>query len=98
MEITKEQITQLSVTAAIELSPAELEEQLAALEKTAVYTAWLGEIDTKGMPLQTHPFAETGLNRLREDEVTNENHAKDFTAAAPDSSDSYFRVPRTVEE
>ena len=93
-----DQIKQLAETAAIDMSPEELEAQAAALQALVSYTECLLSVDTKGMPLQTHPFAETGANRLREDEVTNEDHGKEYATTAPDSKDRYFRVPRTIEQ
>ena len=91
-------IKRLAETAALEIPPEELEVHRQTLENMAAYTARLGKIDTAGLPLMTHPFGETGANRLREDKVTNEDHAKEFTAAAPDSKENHFRVPRTIEE
>ena len=44
------------------------------------------------------PGGSDGLNRLREDEVTNEDRTKEWMAAAPDSKGPYIRVPRTIEE
>ena len=90
-------IKQLAETAAIDLSPEELVAQTVALEEFVLFTEGLLSVDTEGQPAQTHPFAETGVNRLREDEVTNEDHGKEYATTAPDSKDRYYRVPRTVE-
>ena len=90
-------IKQLAETAAIEMGEEELEAQAAALEEFVSFTGNLLSVNTEGLPAETHPFTETGVNRLREDEITNEDHAKEYTAAAPDSKDRYYRVPRTVE-
>ena len=92
---------QLAEIAAIEMGPEEVAEQTAILKELAACTANLLSVETEGLPRQTHPFADAGAdgaNRLREDVVTSEDHAKEFTAAAPDSKGAYFRVPRTVEE
>ena len=93
IELTK----QLAETAAIDLNPEELEAQAAALEEFVSFTEGLLSVNTEGLPARTHPFAETGENRLREDKVTNEDHGKEYATTSPDSKGRYFRVPRTVE-
>ena len=98
MTVNEELIKQLAETAAIHMEPEELQAAVHDLEAHIAFTDSLLGIDTTGASEQTHTFAETGLNRLREDKVTNKDHAKELTAAAPDSKDSYFRVPRTIEE
>ena len=91
-------IRHLAEIAAIDMGEEELMAQQRDLERIAAYTARLAELDTAGVPEQTHPFDAAGENRLRADEVTNGDQAEELVAAAPDSKGPYFRVPRTVEE
>ena len=98
MAVDTNQVKHLAEIAAIGMGGEELMAQQRDLERIAAYTARLAELDTAGLPEQTHPFGATGENRLRGDEVTNGDQAEELVAAAPDSKGPYFRVPRTVEE
>jgi len=88
----------------VELGAEEKEAQRRDLERIATYTECLKELDTTAAFEQTHPFGidgadgRGGMDHLRADEVTNEDRAEEWTKAAPDSKDKYFRVPRTIEE
>jgi len=88
----------LAGVAAIDMGEEELEAQRRDLERIVSFTGRLSDLDTEGLPCQTHPFGDSGGNRLRADEITNEDHTKELIAAAPDSKGPYIRVPRTVEE
>ena len=106
MKINDALMKQIAVMAAIEMDSAEAETQRQDLERIAVFTEKLAELDTDGLPEQTHPFGSdeertekgAGSNRLREDKVTNKDCAEEMVAAAPDSKGLYLRTPRTVEE
>ena len=100
MRIDKKQIEELAGLAQIGMGAEETEAQRKDLERLATYTEVLKDLDTTGLPCQTHPFgaAETGVNRFRPDVVTNEDRTEEWIASAPDSKGPYFRVPRTVEE
>ena len=79
------------------MGPEEMEAQRQDLERIACFTEKLAELDTAREEPARMSFSP-GENRLREDEVTNEDQAERWTGAAPDSKGSYFRVPRTIEE
>ena len=104
MKIDTKQIEFLADLAKIEMGPDEMETQRQNLERLATFTECLNGLDTTGMPEQTHPFGSGGTNgkggmdRLREDEVTNEDMTEEWMEAAPDSKGRYFRVPRAIEE
>jgi len=104
MKITDTTVEQLANMAMIGLGPGEAEAFRRDLEKIATYTEKLFELDTEGLPEQTHPFGVGGagegggVNGLRADIVTNADRTEEWIAAAPDSKGPYFRVPRAVEE
>jgi len=104
MKIDEKRIEFLTGLAKIEMGPEEMEAHRRDLERIATYTECLNELDTSDMPEQSHPFGSSGLDerggmdRLREDEVTNEDMTAEWMHAAPDSKGRFFRVPRTVEE
>jgi len=104
MKINEKRIEELADLAKIDMGPEEMEAQRLDLEKIATYTACLSGLDTTDMHEQTHPFGNCGINgnggidRLREDEVTNEDMTAAWMRAAPDNKGRFFRVPRTIEE
>ena len=104
MIVDDKQIEFLTGLAKIDMGPEEMESQRRDLERIATYTECLKNLDTDKEPGQSHPFGTGGLNgeggmdRLREDEVTNEDLTEEWRRAAHDSKGRYFRVPRTVEE
>ena len=112
MKIDTKQLQKLAALAQIELGPEETEAQRLALERVSTFCEKIAELDTAGLPCQSHPFGsgdpgfaggagaggEDGINRFRLDEVTNEDRAEEWIAAAPDKKGLYIRVPRTVEE
>jgi len=99
MKIDGKTIDYLSELAKIELGPEEKEAQRRDLERVATFAECLTVLDTKDMPAQSHPFGiGESMDRLREDEATNEDMAAEWMKAAPDSKGRFFRVPRTIEE
>jgi len=104
MKIDDKQIEFLAGLAKIEMGPEETEGQRRDLERIASYTECLNGLNTDDMDEQSHPFGiggpdgKGGMDRLREDEVTNEDLAEEWMRAAPDSKGRLFRVPRTIEE
>jgi len=104
MKIDEKQIDFLAGLAKVEMGPEETEAQRRDLERIATYTECLGGLDTAGVPEQSHPHGidgangKGGMDRLREDEVTNKDQTAEWMEAAPDSKGRYFRVPRTIDE
>jgi len=62
MKIDENLIKRLTAIAAIDLGEEELEAQRQDLERIAAYTERISDIDTEGMPLQTHPFGVSGVS------------------------------------
>ena len=104
MKIDEKRIEFLKGLAKIDMGPEETEAQRLDLERIATYTECLKELGTDDAPEQSHPFGPAGsdgkggMDRLREDEVTNKDMTAEWMKAAPDSKGRFFRVPRTIEE
>ena len=96
MKIDDKIIEYLADLSKLELNPEEKEARKNDLADILTYMEKLNELDTEGLPEMTHPFEN--VNRFREDLITNEDRREDLLANAPDKKDSYFKVPRTVEE
>ena len=100
MKISEDTIEYLCSTSMIEMGQEEKNDQRKDLERIVAYAEKIAELDTTGLPEQSHPFGPgiNAVNYFREDVVTNSDQTETWTKAAPDSKGSYIRVPRTVEE
>ncbi len=65
------------------------------LEKILGYMARLSEVDTEGVPEQSHPFAN--VNAFREDVVTPSLDNSLILRNAPNARDGMFVAPQSVE-
>jgi aspartyl-tRNA(Asn)/glutamyl-tRNA(Gln) amidotransferase subunit C len=85
----------LAALSRLELTPAELADMQADLNKMLGYFEKLQELDTDGVPEMQRPIAL--VNVLRPDvpgEMFTQETVMDL---APESQDGFIRVPRTVE-
>ena len=96
MKIDDKIIEYLADLSRLELNPEEKEARKKDLADILTYMGKLDELDTTDLPEMTHPF--DSVNRFREDEITNGDRRDEMLSNAPDKKDSYFKVPRTVEE
>jgi len=96
MRIDDRLIEYLADLSRLELNPEEKEARKKDLADILLYMEKLNELDTEGRPEMTHPFDR--VNCFREDTAPKNGDTEQLLANAPDRKDSYFRVPRTVEE
>lgn len=94
MMIDKNIFTRLADTAKIEFTKKEEKQLTDDLNKTIEFIDTMNELDTE----QVEPFLclRTAKNAFREDIVTGSDR-KGLLSQAPDMSDEYYVVPRTVE-
>lgn len=95
MKIDDKLIGYLEDLSRLTLTGEEKEQAKTDLTGIIGYMAKLGELDTKGLPALSHPFAAT--NRFREDEVTQSYERAEILANAPVKTGEYFKAPKTVE-
>jgi aspartyl-tRNA(Asn)/glutamyl-tRNA(Gln) amidotransferase subunit C len=93
--MTKFDIEKLSKMAKFRLHEEEVENAEAIMEFLIADFDEIAKVDTK----DTKPFvyAVNLPNRLRKDEVINTFDREILLQNAPDKSDGYFKVPKTVE-
>ena len=96
MIIDDKVIEYLADLSRLELKEEEKEARKKDLADILTYMEKLDELETDGLPEMTHPF--DNVNRFREDIITNEDRRVELLKNAPEKRDSYFKVPRTVEE
>jgi len=94
-EITDETVKKIARLANIKLSEDETARFAEQLEKILEYIHTLTRLDTKGIPETAHALPLH--NVWREDRVLSGLTPGQARAAAPDSQDDCFRVPRIIE-
>lgn len=93
--ITDEIIDYVGILAKLELSPQEKEQAKKDMANMLDYIDRLNELDTTGVEPMSHVFPVN--NVFREDVVVNGDDSENILANAPESKDSSFMVPKTVE-
>ena len=88
-------IEYVGILAKLELSDEEKEQAKKDMASMLDYIDKLGELDTTGIEPMSHVFPVE--NVMREDVVTNGDDSENIIANAPESKDSSFVVPKTVE-
>ncbi len=66
------------------------------LSKILAYVEQLGQLDTEGVPPTTHPTAIE--DRLREDKPREGLSTEAALHNAPDKHESFFRVPKVLDQ
>ena len=67
----------------------------ADLEKIIAMIDAMQTVDTEGVQPLSHPL--DGVQRLRQDIISETEQRENFQSAAPATSDGYYLVPRVVE-
>ena len=93
--ITDETIEYAGILAKLELSDEEKEQAKKDMANMLDYIDRLNELDTTGVERMSHVFPVCDV--FREDVVTNGDDSENIIANAPESKDSSFVVPKTVE-
>ncbi|SEW28524.1 aspartyl/glutamyl-tRNA(Asn/Gln) amidotransferase subunit C [Austwickia chelonae] len=94
--ISRDQVAHLATLARIDLSERELDEMSGELAVILDAFAKVGELADVDVPGMSHPLPLT--NVYREDEVAPGLTPAEALAAAPESEDDRFVVPRILGE
>ena len=95
MSLDKKQVKEIAYLARLSIEDEELEQSTSELNNILSLMDDLNEIDTGDVEPMAHPLHMS--QRLRDDEVTEENLAEEFQAIAPKIGKSYFLVPTVIE-
>ena len=93
--ISDETIEYVGILAKLELSDEEKEAAKKDMASMLDYIDKLGELDTTGVEPMSHVFPVN--NVFREDVVTNGDGSRETLANAPETNETGFIVPKTVE-
>lgn len=93
--ISDETIEYVGILAKLELSDEEKEAAKSDMARMLDHIDKLSELDTIGVEPMSHVFPVN--NVFREDVVTNGDDSENILSNAPESKDSAFVVPKTVD-
>jgi aspartyl-tRNA(Asn)/glutamyl-tRNA(Gln) amidotransferase subunit C len=95
MSLSDDQIRRLARLARIALQPGETEAVGARLNRILALVGEIQAVDTAGIEPMSH--ALDLVQRLRPDEVTEENRRELYQAVAPAVEDGLYLVPKVIE-
>jgi len=95
MSLNNKQVKEIAYLARLSIEDTELEQSTSELNNILSLMADLSDIDTGDAKPMAHPLHMS--QRLREDEVTEENLAEEFQAIAPKIGKGHFLVPTVIE-
>ena len=95
MALTTTDIEYIAHLARLEVSDDEKAEYVDKLSSIIDLVAQLSELDTAGVVPMAHPLDMS--QRLRADEVTEENHRDEYQKNSQATGQGFYRVPRVIE-
>jgi len=95
MSLKLADVHRIAHLARIEITEAQAQETASQLNDILAMIERIGRVDTEGVQPMSHPL--DGVQRLREDVVTEIPDRERNLANAPAQQDGLFLVPRVVE-
>jgi aspartyl-tRNA(Asn)/glutamyl-tRNA(Gln) amidotransferase subunit C len=95
MALTLEDVKRIAHLARLETSEEEARAALAQLSDIFGMIETIAQADTRGIEPMSHPLG--GVQRLREDVVTEPDVRADAFKNAPQTEGGYFLVPKVIE-
>jgi aspartyl-tRNA(Asn)/glutamyl-tRNA(Gln) amidotransferase subunit C len=95
MSLDKNKVKEIAFLARLSIQDSELEQSTQELNNILGLMDQLGEIDTGDAEPMAHPLEMS--QRLREDQVTEEDLSEEFQEVAPKTGNNHFLVPTVIE-
>lgn len=95
MSITPEEVLKIANLARLQIKEDEVEQYAKDLSSIIGLVEQMNAVDTKDILPMAHPLDAT--QRLREDEVREENQRDTFQAVAPAAEKGLYLVPKVIE-
>ncbi len=95
MSLDNKKVKEIAYLARLNIEDSEVEQSTAELNNILKLMDKLGEIDTGEAQPMAHPLKMS--QRLREDNVTEEDLSEEFQAIAPKTGKGHFLVPTVIE-
>lgn len=96
MALTLNDVEKIAKLSRLRLTDEEQAQTLEELNDIFVMVEKMQNVDTDGIEPMAHPH-EVAL-RLREDEVSESDHAAEYQAVAPEVRNRLYIVPQVIEE
>ncbi|MEC8427190.1 MAG: Asp-tRNA(Asn)/Glu-tRNA(Gln) amidotransferase subunit GatC [Pseudomonadota bacterium] len=91
----RSEITRLAELARIEITEATVDEAASSITDVLKLVDQLQAADTDGVAPMAHPMDAT--QRLRADQVSEENRREAFQAIAPETEEGLYLVPKVID-
>ena len=95
-KITSQEVKKVAHLARLELNENEIHKHAQQLEKILGYIKQLEKINTENIPCTTRAIEV--VNVLRKDEKKNYKNSEELLDLAPSREDSFFKVPKIINE
>jgi aspartyl-tRNA(Asn)/glutamyl-tRNA(Gln) amidotransferase subunit C len=95
MAIDRDEIARIAHLARLEVSDQMASHTAEELTRILDFVGTMNAVDTSGVTPMAHPL--DAVQRLREDQITEEDRRDDFQACAPAVEDGLYLVPRVVD-
>ena len=95
MSLEKADVEKIAHLARLQIDEQDVPEYTHNLSSILALVEQMGAVDTCGITPMAHPLDIA--QRLRADEVTEENQREKFQAIAPATENGLFLVPRVIE-
>lgn len=97
MDFSKTEVDKVAHLARINLTEDESMSFAGELSKILDLVAHINEADTDKITPMAHPL-ETMIQRLREDDVSEQDNREEFQAIAPQVESGLYLVPKVIED
>lgn len=95
MAVDRSDIEKIATLARIQLSESSIPEVTNSISNILALVDKMQSVNTDGVEPMANPLDAT--QRLRADEVTEENHREDFQQIAPQTENGLYLVPKVIE-
>ena len=95
MSLDNNKVKEIAFLARLSIDDSELEQSTKELNNILDLMDQLGEIDTGDVEPMAHPLEMS--QRLRDDNVTEEDLSEEFQEIAPKTGNNHFLVPTVIE-
>jgi aspartyl-tRNA(Asn)/glutamyl-tRNA(Gln) amidotransferase subunit C len=99
MSLSDDQVRRIARLARLDLAPQEVAPVAARLNRVLGLIEQMRAVDTRGIEPMAHPLdaALPQGQRLRPDQVTEQDRRDAYLAVAPETRDGLYLVPKVVE-
>ena len=95
MIVDKEVVKNIAALALLEITPEASAEYINSMSQILNLVEEMQSIDTQGIEPMSNPL--DGIQKLRSDQVTEEDQRAHFQENAPLTAEGFYLVPRVIE-